>query len=200
VSAERTRILRDMHDGVGAHLTTALRQLNPVNGQAVDTRMVTRILRESLDQLKLSIDAMSMPEGDVVGLLASLRFRMTPRFKAAGLQLNWDVGDLPAWPGGTQPALRQLQYILFEALSNVLQHAGAKEVILRAHLEGDHLLLVLHDDGRGVPSPGAQSEGHGSQTMRSRAGTIGARIEFVSPPEGGYEVRLSLPMEEASHE
>lgn len=194
VSAERTRILRDMHDGVGAHLTTALRQLNPVNGQAVDLRMVTRILREALDQLKLSIDAMSMPQGDVVGLLASLRFRMTPRFKAAGLQLNWDVGDLPPWPGGTQPALRQLQYILFEALSNVLQHAGAQEVTLRARMEDGHLLLVLHDDGQGANGPGAKPEGHGSQTMRSRAGTIGAGIEFVSPLLGGYEVRLKLPM------
>lgn len=195
VSAERARILRDMHDGVGAHLTTALRQLNPVTPQAVDLRMVTRILREALDQLKLSIDAMSMPPGDVVGLLASLRFRMTPRFKAAGLSLHWDVDELPEWPAGTQAALRQLQYILFEALSNVLQHAGAQEVTLRARHHGDQLLLVLHDDGRGVLGTGDQAEGHGSQTMRSRAGTIGAGIEFVSPPEGGYEVRLSLPME-----
>lgn len=194
VSAERTRILRDMHDGVGAHLTTALRQLNPVTPQAVDLRMVTRILREALDQLKLSIDAMSMPPGDVVGLLASLRFRMAPRFKAAGLSLRWEVDDLPEWPGGTQAALRQLQYILFEAMSNVLQHAGAQEITLRAQHLGDRLLLVLHDDGRGVSGAGP-AEGQGSQTMRSRAGTIGAGIEFVSPPQGGYEVRLSLPME-----
>jgi signal transduction histidine kinase len=194
VSAERARILRDMHDGVGAHLTTALRQLNPVTPQTVDLRMVTRILREALDQLKLSIDAMSMPPGDVVGLLASLRFRMTPRFKAAGLSLRWEVDELPEWPGGTQAALRQLQYILFEALSNVLQHAGAQEITLRAGLDAGRLLLVLHDDGRGLSGSGSKPEGHGSQTMRSRAGTIGAAIEFVSPPQGGYEVRLSLPM------
>lgn len=194
VSAERSRILRDMHDGVGAHLTTALRQLNPVTPQAVDLRMVTRILREALDQLKLSIDAMSMPPGDVVGLLASLRFRMTPRFKAAGLSLRWEVDELPEWPGGTQAALRQLQYILFEAMSNVLQHAGAQEITLRAQRQGDHLLLVLHDDGRGWSGSGSRPEGHGLQTMRSRAGTIGAGIEFVSPPQGGHEVRLSLPM------
>ncbi|MGH6645872.1 ATP-binding protein [Aquabacterium sp.] len=194
VSAERARILRDMHDGVGAHLTTALRQLNPTTPQPVDLRMVTRILREALDQLKLSIDAMSMPPGDVVGLLASLRFRMTPRFKAAGLSLRWDVGDLPEWPAGTQAALRQLQYILFEAMSNVLQHAGAQEVTLQARLEGEQLLVVLHDDGRGLSGPGVKPEGHGSQTMRSRAGTLGAGIEFVSPPQGGYEVRLTLPM------
>jgi signal transduction histidine kinase len=200
VSAERARILRDMHDGVGAHLTTALRQLNPTTPQAVDLRMVTRILRESLDQLKLSIDAMSMPPGDVVGLLASLRFRMAPRFKAAGLALRWDVGDLPEWPAGTQPALRQLQYILFEAMSNVMQHAGAQEITLRAHVQDGNLLLVVHDDGQGLSSPGAKPEGHGSQTMRSRAGTIGAGIEFVSPPQGGYEVRLTLPMGGPLHE
>ena len=101
---------------------------------------------------------------------------------------------MPEWPAGTQAALRQLQYILFEAMSNVLQHAGAQEITLRARHQDDHLLLVLHDDGRGVSGAGGSSEGHGSQTMRSRAGTIGAGIEFVSPPQGGFEVRLSLPM------
>ncbi|MDE2402168.1 MAG: hypothetical protein KGL90_10925 [Burkholderiales bacterium] len=194
VSAERSRILRDMHDGVGAHLTTALRQLSPITQQPVDLPLVTRTLRESLDQLKLSIDAMSMPHGDVVGLLASLRFRMTPRLKAAGLHLNWDVDDLPDWPGGTQAALRQLQYILFEALSNVLQHAGAKEITLRARNLGDHLLLVLHDDGRGVAGSSEGPHGHGLQIMRGRAGAIGAGIEFFSPDEGGHDVRLTLPM------
>ncbi|MES2090984.1 MAG: hypothetical protein V4532_13535 [Pseudomonadota bacterium] len=194
VSAERARILRDMHDGVGAHLTAALRQLNPPDQRPVDLRMVTRTLRESLDQLKLSIDAMSMPRGDVVGLLASLRFRMTPRFKAAGLTLRWEVDELPIWPSGTQAALRQLQYILFEAMSNVLQHAGARQLTLSARVVGDHLLLVLIDDGQGWSGQGLQPEGHGTQAMRSRAGTIGATVGFFSPPQGGYQVRLSLPM------
>lgn len=192
VSAERSRILQDMHDGVGAHLTSALRQLQSPPGRAVDLNLITQTLRDSLDQLKLSIDALSLPPGDVVGLLASLRFRITPRLKAAGLELVWDVTDLPAWPQGHAPALRQLQYILFEGLSNVLQHSGATRLTLCARDKGDHLQVSLIDNGRGWSSEG---EGQGLQTMRGRASVIGARIEFLTTPQGGAELRVILPMQ-----
>lgn len=191
VSAERSRILRDMHDGVGAHLTSALRQLQPPGDQGVDLGLVTQTLRDSLDQLKLSIDALSLQEGDVVGLLASLRFRITPRLKAAGLALLWDVADLPPWPAGHAPALRQLQYILFEGLSNVLQHSGATRLTLSARAEPDWLQVSLIDNGRGWSGEG---EGQGLQTMRARANVIGARIAFLTRPEGGAELRVSLPL------
>ena len=72
---ERTRILRDMHDGVGSHIGAAIRQLQ--SGQASRDEVLLT-LRDSLDQLKLSIDAMHLPAGDVTGLLANLRFRLAP--------------------------------------------------------------------------------------------------------------------------
>ena len=192
VSAERSRILKDMHDGVGAHLTSALRQLTAMPHDEVDVPLVTQTLRDSLDHLKLSIDAMSLQPGDVVGLLASWRFRLTPRLKAAGLELVWDVDDLPAWPPGQPPVLRQVQYILFEGLSNVLQHSGATRLVLSARVFDDHLRLSLIDNGRGWhTSP--KASGHGLQTMQGRASLIGARLEFLVPTQGGLELRLSLP-------
>ncbi len=192
VSAERSRILRDMHDGVGAHLTSALRQLQSPRENQVDLGLVTQTLRDSLDQLKLSIDALSLQAGDVVGLLASLRFRITPRLKASGLELVWDVADLPPWPQGHAPALRQLQYILFEGLSNVLQHSGATRLTLSARAMPDCLEVSLIDNGRGWSGEG---EGHGLQAMRARASVIGARIAFLARPEGGAELRVSLPLQ-----
>lgn len=191
VSAERTRILRDMHDGVGAHLTSALRQLQSPRDAGVDLGLVTQTLRDSLDQLKLSVDALSLPPGDVVGLLASLRFRITPRLKAAGLELVWDVQDLPVWPDGHAPALRQLQYILFEGLSNVLQHSGATTLVLAARATEAYLDVSLTDNGRGWVGEG---EGNGLQAMRARASVIGARIEFDAVPHGGVALHVILPL------
>jgi signal transduction histidine kinase len=122
-AAERTRILRDMHDGVGSHLSSAIRQLE--SGRA-EPEQVLRTLRDSLDQLKLSIDAIHLPPGDLTALLANLRYRLEPRFAALDTELEWHVDDLPAVPGIDGGAMRQLQYMLFEALSNVLQHAQAR--------------------------------------------------------------------------
>jgi signal transduction histidine kinase len=192
VSAERSRILKDMHDGVGAHLTSALRQLQSPREAGVDIGLVTQTLRDSLDQLKLSVDALSLMPGDVQGLLASLRFRITPRLKAAGLTLLWDVPDLPSWPQGQAPALRQLQYILFEGLSNVLQHSGASTLTLSARAFADHIQVSLIDNGQGWHQ-GAE-EGQGLQTMRARAGVIGATVEFHGALQGGAELRVMLPL------
>jgi hypothetical protein len=192
VSDERSRILRDMHDGVGTHLTSALRQLQSPRNDGVDLGLVTQTLRDSLDQLKLSIDALSLTPGDVVGLLASLRFRITPRLKAAGLTLVWDVQALPAWPNGQAHALRQLQYILFEGLSNALQHSGASRLTLSARGHSDRLQVSLTDNGSGWD---ASCEGQGLQAMRARASVIGAGIAFIKTAEGGLELRVTLPLQ-----
>lgn len=195
VSAERSRILKDMHDGVGAHLTSALRQLHPQADQPVDVPLVAQTLRDSLDQLKLSIDAMSLQPGDVVGLLASWRFRLTPRLKAAGLSLVWEVDELPTWPAGQAPFMRQLQYILFEGLSNVLQHSGATTLVLQAQASGDHLIISLIDNGRGWPAEGF-TRGQGLLTMQGRATHIGAELSFLTPESGGLVLRIALPLRE----
>ncbi|TBO34429.1 hypothetical protein EYS42_03165 [Aquabacterium lacunae] len=195
VSAERSRILKDMHDGVGAHLTSALRllQTSQKSNDRLDVPMVTQTLRDSLDQLKLSIDALSLQPGDVEGLLASWRFRLAPRLRASGIELIWDVERLPAWPHGQPPELRQLQYILFEGLSNVLQHSGATRLVLSARDLGHHIRVSLIDNGNGWQGTGGY-EGQGLHTMRSRAQQVGARMEFLPASNGGLELRISLPL------
>ncbi len=194
VQAERSRILRDMHDGVGAHLSSALRQLQAARNGQVDLGLVIQTLRDSLDQLKLSVDALTLAPGDVVGLLASLRFRVAPRLKAAGLDLAWNVQDLPSWPEGQPPALRQLQYILFEGLSNVLQHSGATRLTLSARRRPEGIEVSLSDDGRGWDGV---AEGAGIQTMRARAKVIGAELTLHGEPGRGTELRVVLPLQAA---
>ena len=77
-----------------------------------------------------------------------MRYRMAPRLKASGIELVWDVPELPSWPLGAPPALRQVQYILFEAMSNALQHGGATRLELMARQDADQLVLSLIDNGR----------------------------------------------------
>jgi signal transduction histidine kinase len=186
VAHERAAILRDMHDGVGANLATAMRQLE--SGKAVPAE-VAGMLRESLDQLKLSIDAMSLPCGDVNALLASLRYRLQPRIENAGLALQWDVAALPAWSAPGEGAMRHLQFLLLEAISNALQHADARELALGARAGGGGIEITLDDNGRGIDGACAS----GPRTMRERAAAIGAALS-VEPLKPGTRVRVVLPL------
>jgi signal transduction histidine kinase len=192
-SAERTRILRDMHDGVGSHISSAIRQLE--SGRASHDELLLT-LRDSLDQLKLSIDAINLPQGDVNALLANLRYRLEPRFTAIDIELQWDVDLLPVLGHLDASAMRQLQYMLFEALSNVLQHAQAKALRVEAYAEPeqqnpDQLPIVVRvvDDGCGFDVQSTRRKGIAS--MRERAAAIGAHLNLTSQPgQTVVEIRL----------
>jgi len=184
IAAERARILRDMHDGVGAHLTTAMRQLEA--GKSTRSEVV-QTLRESLDQLKLSIDAMNLPPGDVNALLASLRYRLQARIEASGLHLHWEVPALPAWAAGSEDAMRHLQFLLFEAVSNVLQHAHASELTVGARVVDGGIEITLHDNGRGFGATEVKL-----RSMRERAAALAARFD-VSSTAQGTRVGVVLP-------
>jgi signal transduction histidine kinase len=173
----RARILRDMHDGAGAHLITAMRQIE--GGRATQSE-VLQTLRESLDQLRLSVDAMSLPVGDINALLASLRFRLQPRIEAAGMALQWEVDLLPLWASCTEEAMHHLQYILFEAVSNALQHAQARELALAAHAIDGVTTIDLSDDGVGFQ----RGSGNGMRTMQERAELAGVELAMRSGAHG----------------
>jgi signal transduction histidine kinase len=174
---ERTRILRDMHDGVGAHLSAAIRQLQSGKASSDD---VLQTLRYTLDQLKLSIDAMHLQPGDIASLLANLRYRLEPRFAASDIELQWVVGPLEPVARIDANAMRQLQFMVFEALSNVLQHSQATTLTIEADMDGNGVCLRIVDNGRGFDA--AATPRKGLLAMRERAAAIGAQVSISSAP------------------
>lgn len=196
--AERGRILRNMHDGVGSYISSALRQMQclvPEERRSQSNEMQLT-LRDALDQLKLSIDSINLASGDVTALLANLRYRLGPRFVAMGMELQWDVDALPLCNTLDAGAMAELQFMLFEAMSNVQQHAHAQTLRIEAHAvpapdaQGQNRVAVrVVDDGRGFDP--AQARGNGLHVMRERAKAIGASLNIASQP-GHTVVEISL--------
>jgi signal transduction histidine kinase len=200
--AERTRILRDMHDGVGSHLTLAIRQLQ-MNGQRAEViaptehTEVLHTLRDALDQLKLTIDAIHLPVGDVTALLANLRYRLEPRMAASGITFVWDVDLLHVDHRLDAAAMRHLQFMLFEALSNVVQHSKAHVVRVEAHAtplltepsDQQAVTVRVIDDGQGFDVLTLRKKGLAS--LHERAASIGAVLEISSCP-GRTVVEIKL--------
>jgi signal transduction histidine kinase len=186
---ERQRLTRDMHDGLGSQLLGAL---HLAQNPEVPKEALALQLRDALDQLKLTVDAMQDTEGDITTLLGSLRYRLGPRLKAAGVELAWDVNPLPAIPGWTLQHSRDLQMLLFEAFSNIIVHAGASRACLRAVADSDRIRITLGDNGRGFDA-GGEAAGHGLRNMRARAARLGAELDIQAAAEG-TQVGLSLPV------
>jgi len=179
---ERQRILRDMHDGVGTHISSAIRQLQAGEGSQAE---LLRTLRDSLDQLKLTIDSIHLPDGDVGALLAALRYRLEPRFDASGIALEWAVDELVPVERLDAQAMRHLQFLLFEAISNVLQHAQATLLRIEAAMLGTAVRLSVIDNGCGYDASRAP------RSLHERAQAMGVRLVLESRP-GRTVVQLDM--------
>lgn len=171
---ERERILREMHDGVGSHISSAIRQLQSGQSSSGD---LLRTLRDSLDQLKLQIDSIHLPPGDVGALLAAARYRLEPRLASAGIEFEWAVDEVEPVAGLDAHGMRQLQFLLFEAISNVLQHAEATVLRFEAGMLGKTVQLRVIDNGKGF-----DTAKHMPRSLSERSGAIGARLTVESRP------------------
>lgn len=183
---ERTRILRDLHDGVGSHISAAIRQLQ--SGRASNDE-VLQTLRDSLDQIKLSIDAMHLPAGDVTGLLANLRYRLEPKLNAADINLLWDVDLIDPVERLDALGMRHLQFMVLESLSNVLQHAHASQLRIEAKAQGRWVVVRIVDNGVGYDTTRPLRKG--LLALHERARAIGATL-VISSRAGETVVEITL--------
>jgi signal transduction histidine kinase len=199
---ERHRLMRDLHDGLGGQLVGLLRMAQQ-HGMARED--VALHLRDAVDQLKLTVDAMHDGEGDVASALGTVRYRLGPRLQAAGIDLHWDVSPLPTMTGWSVRESHQVQMLLFEAFSNMMTHSAATQAVLSARrvpaggvdsAEGEVIEVELCDNGRGFDM-NAVSAGRGLANMRTRAAALGGVLTVRSQP-GETCLRLRLPVPEAT--
>jgi signal transduction histidine kinase len=189
-AAERQRIMQDMHDGLGAQLVSSLVMVERGGANPADIAM---LLRESLDEMRLAIDAFGQAETDLNGALAGLRYRMEPRLIAAGMAVEWSVDDaFHALQPDERTAL-QLLRIVQEVLSNVIKHSRATRLTVRFEADSRHLSIVIADNGEGF-SGERDGRGRGLSGIRKRAYEIGGEASIETSPQGTtVVVRCRLP-------
>jgi signal transduction histidine kinase len=187
---ERQRIMRDMHDGIGGHLITAISQ---VRCGSLRQDQLEAVLVEILDDLRLVIDSMQRSENDLASALGNFRYRIEPRLRGVGVTLDWkvdeSVDDLILPPSDVLHVLRILQ----EAFTNVLKHSGASLVSVlsqRTYLhDAPALRLEIQDNGKGLS---AARPGYGIANITERARAVGGAAE-VAGNAGGTRLTLHIP-------
>ena len=198
---ERTRLARELHDGLAQDLWFAkLKHERLVANVPHDQRPLAQEVTQALDA------AIAEARQAVVTMRAGLE-RERPLHEllaeavedfgsASGLRADFSAADLPATlPPRTQAeVLRVLQ----EALTNVRTHADATVVRVSAEVSAGILLLSVIDNGRGFRPEETSGDGLGVQGMRERARLMGGDLQVVSEPSSGTGVHLSVPVTEAS--
>ena len=193
VEIERERLMREIHDGIGSSLITAL----AVAERTQESPATIATLKRSITDLRLGVDSLEPTDGDVVMLLASLRHRMERELKAAGVSFVWKVQPTPVLPWLDAVAALHVLRILQEAIGNILAHSQARLVevhCLSSISEGEAgVLVTIADDGRGFDLT-LRPRGRGLANMRARAEALNARFTCDSTIGYGTRLLLWLPM------
>lgn len=189
--AERRRIMQDIHDGVGSSLVSAL---NTAETRPLSTGEMKEVLQECLDDLRFAIDSLDPQSDDLLALLGNFRWRFDRRLRSAGIELIWDVEEVPKLENYTSREIFELLRILQEALSNVLKHAQARRIKLaiRWKIDTQAILITLEDDGCGFDT-GQTHPGRGLSHMKMRAKSIPAELRWTSGLDGkGTGIHLTV--------
>ena len=193
VAEERSRILMDMHDGIGGRLVSMLARLEN-SGQSAEP--IVEQVREALADLRLIIYSLEPSAQQLCTALALMRDRLEPVCEGAGLQVQWRLGELPEeYELGPRKTL-QLLRLIQEAVTNVLKHAKASCLGIHARIEthdtASDLLIEIKDDGVGLPQS-VPSGGKGLESMRQRARRLQASLMF-EPADPGLRIVLRMPL------
>ena len=186
---ERTRISRELHDLLGHHLTALSLNLE-VAGHLSEGRVhehvkqahtLARLLltdvREAVSQLR---------EGGAIDLAAALRPLAE---NVPSLAIHMDIGEPLTLddPDRAHVLLRCTQ----EIITNAVRHAGADNLWIDVRRDDGRIHIQARDDGHGAL---ALVPGNGLRGMHERLQQHGGRLQVDSPADGGFHLRLSLPI------
>jgi signal transduction histidine kinase len=182
---ERSRIMRDMHDGIGGQLLGLILQ---ARSRKLSDEALVAGLEQSLDDLRLVVDSLEQGEGSLTGALGAFRARIEPRCEAAGVALDWKIEDVGATPNIGPDKTLQIYRILLEACTNALKHSAPNRIGVALRRDSNQIEIALADDGAGFAAQAAPP-GRGLTNIRTRAQQIGAALAIDSSASG---TRISL--------
>jgi signal transduction histidine kinase len=202
---ERSRIARELHDGViqslvglAMRVDVLRRRLQDADPQGADELLdiQARLRDEALNVRELMNQVRPVAAGtdDLPALLASIadRFR-----RDCGIETHF-VCALPRVRLAPQ-RVRELVRIAQEALVNIRKHSGARTVVLRLEQSTDACVLTIDDDGHGFDFAGRQtldeldSLRRGPLVIKERVRLAGGTLVLDSAPGRGSRLEVSIP-------
>ncbi|WP_421826095.1 tetratricopeptide repeat protein [Larkinella sp.] len=186
---ERLRISKEMHDDLGASLTTI-----GLLSEVVKTRMNAATLPEIAKISAISADmvtamneiiwSLNTKNDSLNGLIAYTRAFASEFIEDTALLLRTQVSESPREIAMRGADRRNVFLTVKEALHNVVKHAQAMQVWLTIRPETNRLVIEVADDGRGFAPHERSRFRNGLGNMKNRMGESGGTCDISSSPTG----------------
>lgn len=197
---ERSRLARDLHDGLGGMLSGIKQALfalkeNPALPEPSTAALghLTADLDRSITELR-HIARNMMPEALMrFGLKDALEDYCDHLRQGGRLQIHFQAFGLEErLPQDTEVVLFRIAQ---ELLNNVARHAGASSVLLQLLRDGRRFSLTVEDDGKGFDTRNMeQVQGIGWVNIRSRVNYLGGSLDVRSAPGEGCSVHIEIEL------
>lgn len=192
-SGERTRIERDLHDGVQPRLVATAMEIGLARerlaaGQPAE--QVDELLARAQEESKAAMGELrNLVRGIHPAILVDRGLEPALSALIARLAIPVDLRvDLPVRPPSAVESTAY--FVVAEALTNVAKHAQARQAQVTIRQLGDTVSVSVYDDGRGGASIGAAG---GLAGLRDRVASVRGTLRVASPPGGPTTLIAELP-------
>ncbi|HCY89369.1 MAG TPA: hypothetical protein DHV17_03820 [Chitinophagaceae bacterium] len=192
----RERISRDLHDDVGATLSSikAYSEILKINPQAPS---IADLIRDNSTEMieRLELIAWSAnPEHDhPKSLVFQMQKFAAPLCHARNIHFHFDhtaLDDTLMIPG----EIRQQVYLVFkEAINNMVKYAEAANCNAVLRIDPRGLSLYIKDDGKGFDDRYVE-HGNGLKNMRKRVENLGGLLTIETAPQQGTRISMQIPL------
>lgn len=205
--AERQRIGRDLHDGVGQLLSATKLKLSSLQASmpATDLRgqdvlhNSMALLDDSVREVR-TISHSMMPNVLIKSGLVSAVRDFVNKMSAPNLKIDLDIVGMNVRLDATIEAV--LYRIFQEVITNTIRHSGASHVTIQMLRHEHELIMMVEDNGKGfdVSKVLLDENGIGLKNIRSRVDYLHGSVDFDSTPGRGTTVTVEIPLHhEADH-
>lgn len=199
---ERSRLAKDLHDGLGGMLSGIKFSFQTMKGNLILTPENARLFERSLDMLDSSIMEMRrvahnlMPENLIkFGLDAALKDFCSDIQQSGVLKINYISIGLEDSELEQSTSL-SIYRIIQELVNNILKHAEAKQALVQLTKNGNLILLDVEDDGKGFEhSKMLLSTGIGWANIKSRLEYLGAKFTLDTTPGKGSSIHIEIQLQ-----
>jgi two-component system, NarL family, sensor kinase len=196
---ERTRLAKDLHDGLGGMLSGIKYSLNAMKGNLIMTPDNHQAFERSMDMLDSSIKEMRrvahnmMPEALVrFGLDTALKDYCNDLNQGGALQINYQSIGL-ADNSPDQTTAINIYRIVQELIGNTMKHAASTAAIVQVTNTGRLLAVTVEDDGKGFDTGDLErSKGMGWTNIRHRVDFLKGKLDVRSAPGSGTSVHIEF--------
>ncbi len=197
---ERSRIAKDLHDGVGGLLSSVKLNLSTMKGNVIIPEQDVQLFNKSITQLDNAIAEMRrvahnmMPE-------ALVKFGLSEAVNdyCEGINESSTIKIKYTQLGITQPLEKPTEVILYriiqELTTNAVKYAGAKNILIQLSRNENLLNLTVEDDGQGFDTAQLSStKGTGLQNVQSRVDYLKGTFTIESEKGKGTTANIELPI------